>query len=114
MLPGTGGNRSDRRGSGDLLKNKVETCGRGENTPTQAFEILLEVLDDLTKEKGKDIHSLASINTRLAERKIDYAALGYKRLKDLSFRQPSGITSMCTLRKAGTGCVEKIKSHKGK
>jgi uncharacterized protein (TIGR00288 family) len=64
------------------LKTKSKPAEEEKTPLTQAFEILLEVLDDLTKEKGKDIHSLASINTRLAERKIDYAALGYKRLKD--------------------------------
>ena len=58
----------------------------GEKTPlAQACETLVEILDALTKEKGKDTHSLASVNTRLAERKVDYAALGYKRLKDFIF-----------------------------
>lgn len=54
-----------------------------EKTPlSEAFETLVEVVEVLTKEKGKDFHSLASVNTRLADRKVDYAALGYKRLKD--------------------------------
>jgi len=54
-----------------------------EKTPLAlACETLVEVLDTLTKEKGKELHSLASVNTRLSEKKVDYASLGYKRLKD--------------------------------
>jgi uncharacterized protein (TIGR00288 family) len=50
-----------------------------------AFETLGGVLDELTKEKGKDFHSLASISTRLSDRFVDYGGLGYKRLKDFIF-----------------------------
>ncbi len=54
-----------------------------EKTPLAlACETLVEVLDNLTKEKGKELHSLASVNTRLSEKKVDYVSLGYKRLKD--------------------------------
>jgi uncharacterized protein (TIGR00288 family) len=50
-----------------------------------AFETLRSIVDELTKEKGKDYHSLASINTRLNDSRVDYGALGYKRLKDFIF-----------------------------
>jgi hypothetical protein len=52
---------------------------------SDAFETLCGILDELTKEKGKDYHSLGSISTRLSDRFVDYGALGYKRLKDFIF-----------------------------
>ncbi len=65
------------------LKSSEDKSKEPDKTPlTQAFETLCEVLDSLTKEKGKDYHSLASVNTRLSDRLVDYGALGYKRLKD--------------------------------
>ncbi len=65
------------------LRSAVDKTSDPEKTPlTKAFETLCEVLDDLTREKGKDFHSLASVNTRLSDRSVDYGALGYKRLKD--------------------------------
>jgi uncharacterized protein (TIGR00288 family) len=63
-----------------------ENSAAAEQTPlSQAFETLRGILDDLTKEKSKDYHSLASINTRLNDSRVDYGALGYKRLKDFIF-----------------------------
>ncbi|MCX7786720.1 MAG: NYN domain-containing protein [Spirochaetes bacterium] len=64
------------------LKTKPKVSGEQKTPLTLAFETLLDVLDSLTREKGKDTHSLASISTRLADRNVDWTALGYKRLKD--------------------------------
>jgi uncharacterized protein (TIGR00288 family) len=63
-----------------------ESAGVAEKMPLiQAFETLCGVLDELTKEKGKDYHSLGAISTRLSDRFVDYGVLGYKRLKDFIF-----------------------------
>jgi uncharacterized protein (TIGR00288 family) len=63
-----------------------ESSSPAEKTPLAvAFETLGLILDELTKEKGKDYHSLASINTRLNDKHVDYGELGYKRLKDFIF-----------------------------
>lgn len=64
------------------LKSKPKGLAEQKTPLTLAFETLLDVLDSLTREKGKDTHSLASISTRLADRSVDWIALGYKRLKD--------------------------------
>lgn len=64
------------------LKTKPKALAEQKTPLTLAFETLLDVLDALTREKGKDTHSLASISTRLADRNVDWTALGYKRLKD--------------------------------
>jgi uncharacterized protein (TIGR00288 family) len=68
------------------LRLKDKPAAAPEQTPlSQSFETLVEVLDGLTKDKGKDFHSLGSVSTRLSERLVDYGALGYKRLKDFIF-----------------------------
>lgn len=69
------------------LKSYEETAAsHAEKTPlTQAFETLVGIVEELTKEKGKEFHSLASVSTRLSDRLVDYGALGYKRLKDFIF-----------------------------
>ena len=64
------------------LKTKPKALAEQKTPLSLAFETLLDVLDALTREKGKDTHSLASISTRLADRNVDWTALGYKRLKD--------------------------------
>ncbi len=64
------------------LKTKPKALLEQKTPLTLAFETLLDVLDSLTREKGKDTHSLASISTRLSDRNVDWTALGYKRLKD--------------------------------
>lgn len=65
------------------LRSVVDKTAKPQKTRlSQAFDILCEVLEELTKEKGKDYHSLASVNTRLSDRQVDYGTLGYKRLKD--------------------------------
>jgi uncharacterized protein (TIGR00288 family) len=68
------------------LRLKDKPAVESEKTPlSQAFETLEDVIEGLTKDKGKDFHSLASVSTRLSERLVDYGALGYKRLKDFIF-----------------------------
>lgn len=64
------------------LKTKPKALHEQKTPLSLAFETLLDVLDTLSREKGKDTHSLASISTRLADRNVDWTALGYKRLKD--------------------------------
>ncbi|GAB4368319.1 MAG: hypothetical protein Kow009_05100 [Spirochaetales bacterium] len=64
------------------LKTKEHTTKEQKTPLTLAFDALLDILDALSREKGKDTHSLASISTRLAEQGVDWTVLGYKRLKD--------------------------------
>ncbi|MDR1179202.1 MAG: hypothetical protein LBK44_01750, partial [Spirochaetales bacterium] len=69
-----------------LKSYESESPAAAQKTPlSAAFETLLGILDELTKEKNKDYHSLASINTRLNDSRVDYGVLGYKRLKDFIF-----------------------------
>jgi uncharacterized protein (TIGR00288 family) len=68
------------------LYESPESSAVAQKTPLAvAFETLCGIVDELTKEKGKDYHSLASINTRLNDKRVDYGGLGYKRLKDFIF-----------------------------
>lgn len=64
------------------LQTKPKALQEQKTPLTLAFETLMDVLDSLTREKGKDTHSLASISTRLSDRNVDWTTLGYKRLKD--------------------------------
>jgi hypothetical protein len=69
-----------------LRSYEPEDSTVAQRTPlAAAFETLRGILDELTKEKNKDFHSLASINTRLNDSRVDYGVLGYKRLKDFIF-----------------------------
>ena len=69
-----------------LYESPGVSAAAPQKTPlTTAFETLCGILDELTQEKGKDYHSLASINTRLFDKHVDYGSLGYKRLKDFIF-----------------------------
>lgn len=70
-----------------LASCETANAGSSQKSPlAEAFDALISVLDELIadEKKGKDSYPLALIGSRLSDR-VDYAALGYKRLKDFIF-----------------------------